>query len=665
MKPIDIDSLLDIHFISAPGYSPDGRYIACIASQADDRENRYRSCIHLIDRSTGASRQMTFSGNESGYTWEDGYTLLFAAERAEADKPEKGAEKTVFYRLDVTGGEASRAFELPLKALEIRCIGEGRYIALADVDLNAPAGDMDETLRGDLKDYHVLEEAPFWSNGKGFVSRHRRALFLFDAKSGKCEKLTEPFFDVESFDVRGERLVYTGALYRDVRSAFGRARLCDLKSGDTRDLIGPDRYSVGAALLTERAVMLPMTTMGPWGLEQLKDWYRYDPETGDLRLLAQMQYHVGSVGVLDCAFGGGSEAVAVGESVFFIAQRGSCSEVCRLTPQGEVARLAPFDGNAIWLTAHGDDIAIVGHPRDGLGELYALKDGEWAQISDHNGAFLRAHRTAKAEYMPFTNPAGDRIDGWLLRPADFDPDKRYPGVLEIHGGPRCTYGAALHHEMQALCAAGYLVFFCNPRGSEGYGEAFADLRGKYGTVDYEDLMAFTDHVLDQVPQLDSRRLAACGGSYGGFMCNWIEGHTDRFAAIASQRSISNWVSDFGTSEIGIGFDKNEMGADPWTDMEAMWRQSPLKYAADAKTPILFIHSMCDYNCTLDQGLEMFTAMKYFGVPTRMCLFEGENHSLSRSGKPRHRIRRLEEILGWFGKYLAADTTDGGAVTAER
>ena len=133
----------------------------------------------------------------------------------------------------------------------------------------------------------------------------------------------------------------------------------------------------------------------------------------------------------------------------------------------------------------------------------------------------------------------------MLRPADFDPAKRYPGVLEIHGGPRGAYGTPFFHEMQALCGAGYVVFFCNPPGSEGYGEAFADLRGRYGTVDYDDLMAFTDHVLRTVPQLDPDRLAACGGSYGGFMCNWIAGHTDRFAAIASQRSISNWISDFG------------------------------------------------------------------------------------------------------------------------
>lgn len=138
------------------------------------------------------------------------------------------------------------------------------------------------------------------------------------------------------------------------------------------------------------------------------------------------------------------------------------------------------------------------------------------------------------------------------------------------------------------------------------------------------------------------------------MCNWIEGHTDRFAAIASQRSVSNWVSDFGCSEIGVTFDQNEILATPWNGMEKMWDCSPLKYACNAKTPILFIHSMNDYNCTLDQGIQMFTAVKFYGVPARMCLFEGENHGLSRNGKPLHRMRRLKEMTDWFEKYLTKE-----------
>ena len=305
------------------------------------------------------------------------------------------------------------------------------------------------------------------------------------------------------------------------------------------------------------------------------------------------------------------------------------------------------DGAITCFAGEEGDLWYLGAEPDSLNALY--HNGH--KVFDPNEELFRDRETAKMEYTPFVNRYGQKVDGWVLKPKDYDPNRKYPGILEIHGGPRAAYGMVLYHEMQIWAGMGYFVFCCNPHGSEGYGEEFADLRGKYGKIDFEDLMDFTDHVLKEYPALDPMRLGASGGSYGGFMCNWIEGHTDRFAAIASQRSVSNWVADFGTSEIGFSFDRNEMGADPWMDMEKMWEQSPLKYADQAKTPILFIHSLRDYNCFIDQGVQMFTAMKHFGVPSRMVIFEEENHGLSRNGKPKHRIRRLKEMTDWFDKYL--------------
>jgi len=419
----------------------------------------------------------------------------------------------------------------------------------------------------------------------------------------------------------------------------------------SKSLVAPGLYSVGEALLTEGGAVLSMSTLEPWGTGQLHDWYRCDTATGDKTMAAALDRCIGCAGVTDIVNGSGKSAVAADGRVWFIAQRGYRAEVCRLNADNTVDTVAPFEGTALWLDTDGERLLFTACAPNGLTELYTVRDGKAHKWTDNNDAFLDGRDVVPVEYIPFTNAEGISIDGWVMKPADFDPEKKYPGVLEIHGGPRGAYGTPFMHEMQALCGAGYVVFFCNPRGSEGYGEVFADLRGRYGDIDYADLMAFTDHVLQSVPQLDPARLGACGGSYGGFMCNWIEGHTDRFAALVSQRSISNWVSDYGSSEIGVTFDVNELGGDPWSDHDAMWRQSPLKYADRAKTPILFIHALQDYNCTVDQGIGMFTAMKRFGVPTRMCLFEGEGHSLSRSGKPRHRIRRLEEIFNWFEKYL--------------
>ena len=198
---------------------------------------------------------------------------------------------------------------------------------------------------------------------------------------------------------------------------------------------------------------------------------------------------------------------------------------------------------------------------------------------------------------------------------------------------------------------GYFVFFCNPRGSCGRGNAFSDIRGKYGTIDYDDIMAFTDAVIEKYPTLDPDSIGVTGGSYGGFMTNWIIGHTDRFKAAVSQRSISNWISKFGTTDIGYFFNADQISATPWSDVDKLWFHSPLRYADKAVTPTLFIHSEEDYRCWLPEGLQMFTALKYHGVEARLVMFRGENHELSRSGKPKHRIRRLEEITTWFDRFL--------------
>ena len=249
------------------------------------------------------------------------------------------------------------------------------------------------------------------------------------------------------------------------------------------------------------------------------------------------------------------------------------------------------------------------------------------------------------------NRGGYELDGWILKPAYFDEKRTYPAILDIHGGPKTAYGEVFFHEMQFWAAQGYIVFFCNPTGSDGRGDQFADLRGRYGQIDYEDLMAFADAVLDRVPQIDPRRVGVTGGSYGGYMTNWIIGHTDRFAAAASQRSIANWVSMIGTDDCGFTFDTDQMDADPWKGMVKIWDQSPLQFADKVKTPTVFIHSFEDYSCPIQEGMQMYNAIVHHGVEARMCLFKGESHGLSRIGKRHHRVRRLREMTDWFNHYL--------------
>ena len=255
------------------------------------------------------------------------------------------------------------------------------------------------------------------------------------------------------------------------------------------------------------------------------------------------------------------------------------------------------------------------------------------------------------ETLYFLNTDGVDIDGFVMKPVGYEPGKRYPGILHIHGGPKMVFGPGFHHEMQLWAVSGFFVCYCNPRGSCGKGNAFADLQGKYGEVDFQDLMEFTDEVLRRYPEIDADRMGVAGGSYGGFMTNWVIGHTDRFRCAVSQRSIANYVGDYLLSDIGYYYVPDQQLGTIWEHPERLWKASPLTYADRVKTPTLFIHADKDYRCTLANGLEMFAALKLHGVESKLCMFYGENHGLSREEKPSNRISRLSEILHWMEEHL--------------
>ena len=205
--------------------------------------------------------------------------------------------------------------------------------------------------------------------------------------------------------------------------------------------------------------------------------------------------------------------------------------------------------------------------------------------------------------------------------------------------------------MQLLASSGYIVLFCNPVGSDGRGDEFADIRGQYGKQDYEQLMEFVNYSLKEYPSIDPLRLGISGGSYGGFMVNWIIGHTGRFSAAISQRSMANMVTIKTLTDIGHYSVADHQGADIHCNAQRLWEQSPIRYAYRATTPTLFLHSTEDYRCTYVEGLQMFAELKAAGTETKLCLFKNENHNLSRKGRPNSRIRRLKEIMDWLDSHL--------------
>ena len=255
----------------------------------------------------------------------------------------------------------------------------------------------------------------------------------------------------------------------------------------------------------------------------------------------------------------------------------------------------------------------------------------------------------------------EAVNGYVLLPPDFRQEARasYPLILDIHGGPKTVYGSTYYHEMQVWANLGFVVCCTNPHGSDGRGNKFADIRRAYGQQDYDDLMDFLDAVLKTYPQIDSKRLGVTGGSYGGFMTNWIITHTKRFQAACTQRSISNWLSFYGTSDIGYLFatDQNKVKDFSLEDQKTLWEHSPLHYINNAVTPTLIIHSDADYRCPYEQGMQLHTALTALGVPNKLCVFHEENHELSRSGRIKAREQRLNLITHWFLQYLQADNKE--------
>jgi len=274
------------------------------------------------------------------------------------------------------------------------------------------------------------------------------------------------------------------------------------------------------------------------------------------------------------------------------------------------------------------------------------------QLTQLNRPWMETVTLSAPERFRFTR-AGFEVDVWVMRPAGFVPGQRYPALLSIHGGPHAEYGHGFFDEFQVYAGAGYAVIYVNPRGSQGYGEAFAQaVIGDWGGGDYADVMAALDEALERHVFIDPERLGVLGGSYGGFLASWTVGHTKRFKAACSERAVNCQYTMFGTSDIGHSFNVVELGGPlPWEDMARYIERSPLTYAKDIVTPLLIIHSEDDLRCPIEQAEQLFVALKKLRREVRFVRFPGENHEMSRSGKPRHRLERFRHILEWFAGHL--------------
>jgi dipeptidyl aminopeptidase/acylaminoacyl peptidase len=337
---------------------------------------------------------------------------------------------------------------------------------------------------------------------------------------------------------------------------------------------------------------------------------------------------------------------ADGREIYFIASdSGSC----------HLHRVAATGGPPVALTdgplevmqfslAKGRFALTLSEPLN-IGDVYDYEiGGEPRRRTSVNRALFEGLRLSTPE------PFDTGTQGWLLRPPNFSAEQKYPLLLYIHGGPRAMYGNAFFHEFQVLAARGYVVLYPNPRGSQGYGEKFADaIKSDWGNLDYKDLMNAVDQAA-RLPYIDGSRLGVCGGSYGGYMTNWMVGHTDRFKAALTERCVSNLYSFYGTSDMGYD-DHREFAGHAYDHPEHYARLSPITYVRNIKTPLLILHSDGDLRCPVEQAEQLYAMLKSMKRDVEFLRFPEENHDLSRTGRPDRRLARLEFILRWWEKHL--------------
>ena len=635
MNKVTLSDTLNYVSLSDLYASPKGEAVIYKTHRPDPETNGY---IHNAWLRVGNSEKEIpyFIGK---IVWEDEGFFLFSS---------KEGDSTVFIQYALTG-KYRVILEVEGVANLIDKTVNGGILFTRETDIEKKK--KLETVREDEKsevlyeyrlrdeDCIVADEFPYWSDERGIINKHRNILFLYE--NGKIIQVTEDIFDTKNavYDPYHNEVWIAGGAFTvkaPIKSGLYRINLSDLK---TEEIIKTEEKGIWG--LTIRNLKVYLFADGI---------YMYEEES--FRKVLDTDLSFGNSIFSDVVYGGGVNLSSYGGKIYFIATNEETSNVWSIDDELNI-RQETYGNNVISsfaVTSKG--IYWIGLSGLDHQELYLQKDNRKTEITAYNSDRYKDKVLSEPEQISFRDRYGKTIVGWVLRPIDQKEGVRYPAILDIHGGPRGAYGAVYFHEMQYWAAQGYFVLFADPSGGTGRGPEFQKVENGLGGEDYEDLMQFVDIVLETYSEIDENRLGVTGGSYGGFMTNWIIGHTNRFAAAVSQRSTANNVTESAAKDIAPGFIRSM--TDPQADdrYERLWESSPLRFiGSNVRTPTLFLHSLNDYRCYHIESVQMYAALQYFNVPTRMVLFKNEHHGLSRDGHPRNRIRRLREITEWMDKYL--------------
>ncbi len=627
-------------------------------------QNSYKKTLWLMRKNT--LTELCDAEDLQCYCWQDERHVLLASAmpKDSEEKPQNRIPTTHILQMPVqnTAAPVKTLLHLHHEIEKMQCLSDGSLLLLLRWDgavedaLTRAQGDTKkaEQIFSQDENCEVMCTLPFWENGGGLYGQKRRRLFLY--KDGVLSPLTDKNSEVEYFYVGQSDTVY--CILRDFKrrlSPYNRLLVLSIHGDAPQDISLGDTFRHDAVVpFAEGKIVVCGCDMRRAGLNQNPVFYTLHPPNYTPTVLEDSGAHSLYCSVLtDLAPTAECPPFAQHNDACWVSTIGQDAHLVRLdTDAGGITHISKEQGAIYEAVPLPNGFCTVAMRQSAGPELYFVsQSGEERPISALNSPLKGEYSFATP--LPFSvkvSPS-QSIHGFVMLPTHITENIRLPVILYIHGGPKCTLGSVLSHEMQYLCACGYAIVFCNPPGSDGKGDNFADIRGHYGGVDCDGILAFLDAALAHYPLLNGDRVGIIGGSYGGFMVNLLICRTHRFRAAVSERGISNWISMFTLSDIGERFVADQIGATPWENCEKLWEQSPLRHAQNAKTPTLFLHGEEDYRCPAEQGLQMYSALAHFGVDTKLCLFRGEGHGLSGGGKPQNRLRRLREIGEWFERYV--------------
>ncbi len=638
-------------FISDPHISPDGKSVAYVLTVIDQKKNRREPSIWLVPADgSEAPRRISADGfNSTAPRWSpDGKTLAFLSTRALAGSAEPAAGEAshpqIYLLPMMAGGEALALTKLKNGVRSYQWSPDGARIVC--VSVSAPS---DAVAAADRKsDVRHYSHISYKFNDTGWYDDKRSHLWVVNIAGKDTKQIT----DGQNWNDTDPQWSPDGTTIAFVSDRTGKAY----------------DGSQNTDVWTIPAAGGPLTKISDHPFED--DQPRWSPDGKQIvfagktiRRQFPKLYEASSVGSRPSKMIAGDLDLIPTEldwpnadMVLFSAGAKGETQVYRLnlgTQKVSEVTHGPRNVHAFDVNERAGEMVYLANDFRHMDDLYVANlDGTNERLLTHLNAELWTHLTLEpVERLPYKSTDGWPIDGFFVKPVGWQEGKKYPMVLVIHGGPAGMFGVDWYQEFQVYAAKGWAVFFCNPRGSTGYGQKFErGIVNNWGGMDYQDIMAGVDAALKAYPWIDATKLGLTGGSYGGFMSNWIVGHTNRFKADVTLRAISNFVSDDGTRDGAYGHEDDFKGP-LFDNLDQYWDASPLKYARNVKTPTLILCSDNDFRVPIEQDEQWFRALQHYGVPSEIVFFPRENHNLTRTGEPKHLVESLNWQVYWFEKYL--------------